>query len=212
METMDGMTRVVESESGPNGLVGWFMAASLLYYHCDVSILSDDRYDEIAKLLLANYDSLTHMHAALILKDDLKAGSLYALQPENYPLLVRAMASHLIRGKVLDAMPPEKKLLLYSLEFCPPEYSWDTYIYGGKDKPLTWRKYQTEMTKQWDDMIARGRLTQGQKREFSRLIGIKVAVAPVAPPAPIVRTRSRPAIQPPEPSPVRTRTRPVIQK
>mgnify|MGYP001600690125 CR=1 FL=1 len=186
MDNMDGMTRAVEEKCGMKGLVGWFLSASLLYYHFDISILSDGRYDEIAKGLLEIYDTLENQHAPLILKEDLKAGSLYAMSLENYPLMIRVMCMSLMSGKLTQ----EQHARLNNNDFCPPEYAWDTYVYGKAAG--TWRNYQKEMTAQWDDMIKKGQITVEQKREFSRKIGIKIAMAAPPPPAP-PRVRQRPA-------------------
>lgn len=185
MDNMDGMTRVVEDQVGTKGLIGWFLSASLLYYHFDISILSDERYDEIAKRLLAIYDTLDHQHAPLILKADLEAGSLYAMAFEGYPLMIRAMCLSLMSGKLTN----EQVVRLQSRDFCPPEHCWDTYIYGSGQ---TWRQYQGEMVAQWDDMVSKGRITADQHRDFCRRIGVKVVMAAPPPPKP-ARVRQRPA-------------------
>ena len=82
-------------ENGSDILVPWFLMASFLYYHCGVSLLTDEYYDGVCGRLLADYDSLTHPHARLISRDDLKAGTGYRLKLLDYPLVTRGAATHL---------------------------------------------------------------------------------------------------------------------
>ena len=55
-DNFDGMCRAVIEKCGINGGVSWFLMASLLYYHADLSLLSDQTYDRLAKDLLADFD------------------------------------------------------------------------------------------------------------------------------------------------------------
>lgn len=89
--TADGMSRAVEAKT-VSGLVPWYLMASVMYYHMDAPILSDARYDEIARTLDERWDEVEHEHKKLIDRDSLKTGSLFALKLEDYPLRTRAAA------------------------------------------------------------------------------------------------------------------------
>lgn len=66
----------------------WILMSSWLYYQRPHStpILSDPAFDNMCKYALDKYDDLEHPHAKpYITKEDLKAGSLYALGSYQYP-------------------------------------------------------------------------------------------------------------------------------
>ena len=66
-----------------------FLMCSYQYYHRYNSLISDTEYDMLAKSLLKNYDEWQdHIHSYLVTKDDLKAGTLFAIRRENYPQMV----------------------------------------------------------------------------------------------------------------------------
>ena len=54
--------------------------SSYLYYKEDRQVLTDEEFDKLAKRLLDNWDSVEHMHKHLISKEDLQAGTGYAIQ------------------------------------------------------------------------------------------------------------------------------------
>lgn len=81
---------------GPNLIVPWFLMASYLYYHKSESLFSDTYYDELAKDLLSNWDSIEHSHKYLIPKEDLIAGSLYSLKANDYPTFCKGAAMYLL--------------------------------------------------------------------------------------------------------------------
>ena len=62
------------------------MMASYLYYKLDISLLSDTEYDQLAYILLRDYDLFEHQHKYLVTKDMLKAGTAYSIY--KYPLMV----------------------------------------------------------------------------------------------------------------------------
>ena len=80
----------------PNLIVPWFLMASFLYYHRPESFFSDGYYDELAKELLDNWDNIEHSHKNLIPFEDLGAGSLYRLSPEDYPSMCKGAALYLV--------------------------------------------------------------------------------------------------------------------
>tara|TARA_A100001391_G_scaffold71780_2_gene45776 strand:+ start:54 stop:314 length:261 start_codon:yes stop_codon:yes gene_type:complete len=63
-----------------NRLVPFYLMSSYLYYKEDRQVLTDEDFDRIAKRLLDNWDSVEHMHKHLISKEDLQAGTGYAIQ------------------------------------------------------------------------------------------------------------------------------------
>lgn len=66
-----------------------FLMASYLYYHEITSIMDDTEYDKLARYLLDNWDAWQdHQHAYLVTKDDLRAGTLYAIGRDDYPQMV----------------------------------------------------------------------------------------------------------------------------
>ena len=63
-----------------------FLVASYAYYKRYASILPDEQYDKIAKILLTHWDDFEHPHKYLVTKEDLEAGTLYATK--NYPKII----------------------------------------------------------------------------------------------------------------------------
>jgi|TARA_R100001460_G_scaffold2812_1_gene8832 NAD-dependent DNA ligase len=63
-----------------NRLVPFYLMSSYLYYKEDRQVLTDEEFDKLAKRLLDNWDSVEHMHKHLISKEDLQAGTGYAIQ------------------------------------------------------------------------------------------------------------------------------------
>ena len=85
-ETLDGMCRAVMA-NGPNSVVSWWLMAGYMYYVHDTLIIS--LFDEMANVMEASWDAITHQHKRLITPQHLKAGSLYDLKSEDYPLMCR---------------------------------------------------------------------------------------------------------------------------
>lgn len=63
-------------QTNPNLCVPWYLTAAYLYYICDVSILSDEAFDELARFMLEEWGAIEHWHKHLITEDDLRAGTL----------------------------------------------------------------------------------------------------------------------------------------
>lgn len=77
-----------------------YLCSSFLYYCRMESVISDTEYDMLAKRLLESYDEWqTHMHAHLVTKEDLEAGTLYKLKAADYPPMVRLAAEMWMRGE-----------------------------------------------------------------------------------------------------------------
>ena len=63
-----------------NRLVPFYLMSSYLYYKEDRQVLTDEDFDRLAKRLLDNWDKVEHMHKHLISKEDLQAGTGYAIK------------------------------------------------------------------------------------------------------------------------------------
>ena len=63
-----------------NRLVPFYLMSCCLYYKEDKQVLTDEDFDQLAKRLLDNWDSVEHMHKHLISKEDLQAGTGYAIK------------------------------------------------------------------------------------------------------------------------------------
>ena len=66
-----------------NRLVPWYLMSCYLYYEEDKQVLSDDEFDALGKRLLDEWDQVEQMHKHLITKDDLMAGTGYAIKYTN---------------------------------------------------------------------------------------------------------------------------------
>lgn len=69
----------------PNLLVPWYLLASYLYYHRDVSIISDGLFDWICQELDRMWGIIEHQHKYLIDQGHLTAGTGYALPFQIFP-------------------------------------------------------------------------------------------------------------------------------
>lgn len=67
-----------------------FLMSSYLYYYEDKQVISDAEFDEICKNLLAGWEDFDHPHKHLITKEDLAAGTGFAIK--KYPLIVISSA------------------------------------------------------------------------------------------------------------------------
>ena len=83
-------------DENPNMLVPYYLMHSYLYYIEDSPIVSDGEFDHICKMLLEKWDKIKHFHKHLINKDDLIAGTGYALK---YPERVKNAAKHLLKER-----------------------------------------------------------------------------------------------------------------
>lgn len=73
--------RVVDKSK--NMLVPHYLMASYAYYEEDKPIYSDGYFDNMAKVLLKNYDSIEHIHKNHISKGDLEAGTFLGKYPSR---------------------------------------------------------------------------------------------------------------------------------
>lgn len=73
----------VVNDLTPQQLVAYFMTSSYLYYKKDKQVLTDEDFDILCKRLLENWDKAKHPHKRRIKRNDLEAGTGYAIK--NYP-------------------------------------------------------------------------------------------------------------------------------
>lgn len=85
--------------TSPNRLVPAYLTASYLYYlqPDEMPIMTDELYDWVCKELDRQWDQITHPHKSAISRDDLKAGTGFALRMHDYPLVVRVVAMTMSR-------------------------------------------------------------------------------------------------------------------
>ena len=65
-----------------------FLMCSYMYYIKSKAVLPDEEYDQMAKLLLKEWDNFEHPHKYLVTKEDLEAGTLYGVKESDYPKIV----------------------------------------------------------------------------------------------------------------------------
>lgn len=70
-------------DDNPNMLVPWYLMAAYAYYVEDDPILSDNRFDQMAKRILEHWDEIDHWHKDKLTKDDLKAGTFLGEYPSR---------------------------------------------------------------------------------------------------------------------------------
>ena len=73
-----------------NLLVPYYLMSSYLYYKEDKAVLLDSEFDLVCQRLLDEWDNIVHWHKELINKDDLSAGTGYAIS--EYPNRVKYAA------------------------------------------------------------------------------------------------------------------------
>lgn len=81
-------------KANSNMLVPFYLIHCFLYYVEDAPLISDALFDEMSRELLAKWETITHFHKHLISRDDLVAGTGFAIK---YPLRVKGAARALAR-------------------------------------------------------------------------------------------------------------------
>lgn len=72
----------VTSLDCPPRAVAWYLIAAYCYYELDNPIMEDREFDDLAKALLLNFDTIEHMHKHLLSKEMLEAGTYIGQYPE----------------------------------------------------------------------------------------------------------------------------------
>lgn len=79
-------------------LVPWFLMASYLYYHYDVSIMEDHEFDSLCSRLKSRWAfARGHQHSHLVRPEMLNQGTGYYLREQDYPLITRCAAWQLAK-------------------------------------------------------------------------------------------------------------------
>lgn len=60
-----------------------YLMCAYAYYEQDDPLIEDADFDQLAKWLLENYDSVEHYHKHLVTKEDLAAGTYLGKYPER---------------------------------------------------------------------------------------------------------------------------------
>lgn len=76
----------------PNQCLQKFLMCSYLYYIRFISVIDDHEFDSLTQKLLKAFDEVEHQHKYLVTEEDLKAGTLYGLRQEDYPMMVKQAA------------------------------------------------------------------------------------------------------------------------
>jgi hypothetical protein len=76
----------------PKKMVNIYLMTSYLYYHLNESVITDDEFDYVCKVLYKHYDQIDHPHLYLIDKDQLMAGTGFYIPETNYPNIVKGGA------------------------------------------------------------------------------------------------------------------------
>lgn len=201
MKTADAMSRTVEAKCGPSGLVSWYLMASLLYYNFDRTILSDGRFDEMAKTLLANWADVKHTHKNFITEDDLRGGSLL-LKIREYPNSTRSAALTVLRSLGED-LTGDQLGELWAEEFLPPErLRYDGSLYPYSQDGKSWAEIKKLAKEEYEE-----RMSSSKKPAVRRRVRAEGEAPAIEAPVAAVRVRSRPAVAPAPAPEVRVRTR-----
>ena len=64
-----------------NLTIPFYLMASYAYYKLDKSIISDQAFDDLAKVMLENWEMIEHRHKSFINKEDLSAGTFLGKYP-----------------------------------------------------------------------------------------------------------------------------------
>ena len=92
---------------GWNVSVPWFLMASYLYYQCDISLLSDEKFDWMCKEMLFRWDNIEHYHKHLISVEDLRAGTGFSIS--EYPGVVQGAATQICKQLGMIEWDTKKK-------------------------------------------------------------------------------------------------------
>lgn len=78
-----------------NLLVPHYLMASYLYYHCDLSLMTDDGYDLCCNRLYKFWSVIKHRHKSLISRSALTATTGYHIKRRDIPTIVQVAAHSL---------------------------------------------------------------------------------------------------------------------
>lgn len=85
----------------PSGLLPpWYLIFAFAYYEAETSLVPDHVFDQLARRLDQEWDSVQHMHKRLIDRAALKSGGSYLRG--RYPMRVKQAAALLLGRPVFD--------------------------------------------------------------------------------------------------------------
>lgn len=61
-------------------MYGWYLTCSYAYYHMDVSLMSDEKYDQMCKVLAKHFEEIQHRYWYVTRREDFEAGTGFAIQ------------------------------------------------------------------------------------------------------------------------------------
>jgi hypothetical protein len=95
---LDNQARVAYKQS-PASVIYFIVLSSYLYYIRDESVLSDEVFDKLCKLVLDK--KIKHkLLSSLITDDRMSAGSLFDVKSNQYPMFIVRDAETLIRNNI----------------------------------------------------------------------------------------------------------------
>lgn len=80
----------------PGKGIGAFLTHSYLYYHCDTSVITDEQFDALCADILTRWDTIEHRDKHLLNREDLAAGSGFAIPLGKYPRQVMHICYQII--------------------------------------------------------------------------------------------------------------------
>lgn len=79
-----------------NMAVPWFLSTSYAYYKEAETLISDEYFDRICKLIDEHWDNITHPHKYLINRDSLSAGTGFDIEFGLFPIQLQSSTQLLI--------------------------------------------------------------------------------------------------------------------
>ncbi len=86
----------IVDEISDERMVSWFLTTSFLYYHHNISVISDAVFDRLCVRLLEGLDAIEHQHKHLIDKEALQAGTGFHISFNEFPLRIQGAAMSLL--------------------------------------------------------------------------------------------------------------------
>lgn len=84
-------------DRNPNLTVPWFLMTSYLYYVHDLSLVTDNSFESMTRVMVRLWDTIAHRHKQLITSDMLSAGTAFNLLEEDYPTITKSAAWYLAK-------------------------------------------------------------------------------------------------------------------
>lgn len=95
VENHDGYFSTFLTERKLSPSVPLYLGASYAYYHLNQTVISDGLFDQLALMLIENYETISDIDKKYITRDDLAAGTLL-LSADKYPSRAKTYAAFMI--------------------------------------------------------------------------------------------------------------------